>query len=116
MKLLVVVDKLLTGFDAPPCTWLYATMSAQLQEIIERRKAQAMEYEEYLERIAELAQRVAAGQPQDTPAALDTPGKRALYNNLKPASRRPAAATTIDEEPEVYVASGSAALDRTQDR
>src|SRR5258705_12212039 len=23
MKLLVVVDKLLTGFDAPPCTYLY---------------------------------------------------------------------------------------------
>ena len=23
MKLLIVVDKLLTGFDAPPCTYLY---------------------------------------------------------------------------------------------
>jgi type I restriction enzyme, R subunit len=89
----------------------YATMSAQLQEIIELRKAQAIAYEEYLQRIADLAQRVTAGQPPDTPAALDTPGKRALYNNLKPSSRGPAAATTIDEEPEVYVASGGAALD-----
>jgi len=23
MKLFIVVDKLLTGFDAPPCTYLY---------------------------------------------------------------------------------------------
>ena len=23
MKILIVVDKLLTGFDAPPCTYLY---------------------------------------------------------------------------------------------
>jgi len=89
----------------------YATMSAQLQEIIELRKAKAIEYEEYLKRIAALAQRVAAGQPPDTPAALDTPGKRALYNNLKPSSRGPAAAATIDEEPEAYVVSGGSALD-----
>jgi type I restriction enzyme R subunit len=27
MKLLVVVDKLLTGFDAPPCTYLYIDKS-----------------------------------------------------------------------------------------
>jgi type I restriction enzyme, R subunit len=29
MKLLVVVDKLLTGFDAPPCTYLYIDKSIQ---------------------------------------------------------------------------------------
>ena len=29
MKLLVVVDKLLTGFDAPPCTYLYIDKSMQ---------------------------------------------------------------------------------------
>ncbi len=29
MKLLVVVDKLLTGFDAPPCTYLYIDRSMQ---------------------------------------------------------------------------------------
>ncbi|WP_165053640.1 type I restriction endonuclease subunit R, partial [Methylocystis sp. MJC1] len=31
MKLLVVVDKLLTGFDAPPCTYLYIDKSMQDQ-------------------------------------------------------------------------------------
>ena len=29
MKLLIVVDKLLTGFDAPPCTFLYIDKSMQ---------------------------------------------------------------------------------------
>ena len=29
MKLLIVVDKLLTGFDAPPCTYLYIDKSMQ---------------------------------------------------------------------------------------
>jgi type I restriction enzyme, R subunit len=60
----------------------YAKMSALLDEIIAARKAKAIEYEEYLKRIAELAKRVEAGQAEDTPKALDTPGKRALYNNL----------------------------------
>jgi type I restriction enzyme R subunit len=60
----------------------YASMSAQLQEIIALRKAKAIEYEEYLKRIAELAARLDAGQSAQTPAELNTPAKRALYNNL----------------------------------
>jgi type I restriction enzyme R subunit len=61
----------------------YDNMSALLEEIIAARKAKAIEYEEYLKRIAELAQKVEAGKAEDTPETLDTPGKRALYNNLK---------------------------------
>lgn len=57
-------------------------MSALLDEIIAARKAKAIEYEEYLKRIAEVAKRVGAGQAADTPGGLDTPAKRALYNNL----------------------------------
>jgi type I restriction enzyme, R subunit len=64
----------------------FASMSAQLQEIIELRKARAIEYEEYLKRIAELARQVETGQPPGTPADLDTPGKRALYNKLRKAT------------------------------
>ena len=60
----------------------YDKMSALLDEIIAARKAKAIEYEEYLKRIAELAKRVEAGQAEDTPGELDTPGTRALYNNL----------------------------------
>ncbi len=60
----------------------YASMSALLDEIIAARKANAIQYEQYLKRIAELAARVQAGKADDTPEKLDTPGKRALYNNL----------------------------------
>jgi type I restriction enzyme R subunit len=60
----------------------YEKMSALLKEIIEARKAKAIEYEEYLKQIADLAKRVQAGKPDDLPVALNTPGKRALYNNL----------------------------------
>jgi type I restriction enzyme R subunit len=60
----------------------YDTMSAVLTEIIEARKAKAIDYEEYLRRIADLATTVAAGLAAETPAKLDTPGKRSLWNNL----------------------------------
>jgi type I restriction enzyme R subunit len=60
----------------------YDKMSALLDEIIAARKAKAIEYEEYLKRIADLAAKVQAGLAEGTPAKLDTPGKRALWNNL----------------------------------
>ncbi len=60
----------------------YEKMSELLDEIIAARKAKAVEYEEYLNHIAELAKRVEAGQASETPETLDTPGKRALFNNL----------------------------------
>jgi len=62
----------------------YEKMSALLDEIITARKARAIEYEEYLKRIAELAKRVEAGVAEDTPEQLKhSPALRALYNNLK---------------------------------
>ena len=62
----------------------YETMSALLDEIIAARKAKAIEYEQYLKRIAELARQVEAGQAEDTPEPLKkSPALRALYNNLK---------------------------------
>jgi len=60
----------------------YEKMSELLDEIIAARKAKAIEYEEYLKRIAELAKGVDAGQASETPETLNTPGKRALFNNL----------------------------------
>ncbi len=69
----------------------YEKMSTLLDEIITARKAKAIEYEEYLKRIAELAKRVEAGQSEETPKKLDTRGKRAIYNNLsRGASSSPA--------------------------
>jgi type I restriction enzyme R subunit len=60
----------------------YEKMSTLLDEIIAARKAKAIQYEAYLKRIAELAAKVQAGQAEDTPKTLITPGQRALYNNL----------------------------------
>lgn len=60
----------------------FEKMSALLDEIIKTRKAKALKYEEYLKEIAELVKKVVAGKADDTPVRLDTPGKRALYNNL----------------------------------
>jgi type I restriction enzyme R subunit len=57
-------------------------MSALLDEIIALRKTKAIEYEDYLKRIAELAKRVEVGHAEDTPEQINTPGLRALFNNL----------------------------------
>lgn len=57
-------------------------MSTLLDELIRQRKQNAIEYEKYLQEIAELANKVVTGQKDDMPAALDTPAKRMLYNNL----------------------------------
>ena len=60
----------------------YDKMSTLLDEIISARKAKAIEYEKYLKQIAELVKKVDAGQAEDTPKQLNTPGRRALYNLL----------------------------------
>jgi len=60
----------------------YEKMSKLLDELIAARRAKALDYEEYLKRIAELAKKVEVGIEDNTPEELDTPAKRALYNNL----------------------------------
>jgi type I restriction enzyme R subunit len=62
----------------------YESMSTLLDEIIADRKARAIDYEKYLKRIALLVRSVEVGHAEGTPATLNTPGKRALYRNLKP--------------------------------
>ena len=60
----------------------FEEMSKLLAEIIKERKANAMSYKEYLQKIAELAKQVNAGKREETPEVLKTPAQRALYNNL----------------------------------
>ncbi|EAZ83049.1 type I restriction endonuclease subunit R [Algoriphagus machipongonensis] len=60
----------------------FEKMSKLLAELIKERKANAVSYEEYLKRIADLAKQVNEGKNPDTPPKMDTSGKRALYNNL----------------------------------
>jgi len=64
----------------------YEKMSTLLDEIIAARKAKAIDYEEYLRRIAEIAVNAGKGHSDETPEQLNTKGKRALYNNLKKPS------------------------------
>ena len=61
----------------------FAKMSALLDEIIRLRKQKAIEYEDYLARIADVAKKVSAGRADDTPVQIKTAGQLALYNNLK---------------------------------
>jgi type I restriction enzyme R subunit len=61
----------------------FAKMSALLDEIIRLRKEKAIEYEDYLARIADIARKVSVGQSDDTPVVLKTKGQLALYNNLR---------------------------------
>ena len=81
----------------------YETMSELLDEVIKLRKANAISYEEYLKRVADVAIRVQAGYSDDTPVQLrNSPALRALYSNLK---TRPApVAEESSEDPHLRLA------------
>ena len=90
----------------------YEKMSALLDEIITTRKAKAIEYEEDLQRIADVARRGEAGLAEDTPEPLkSSPARRALYNNLKRNASTPARADRVAETPGEYALSGDPALE-----
>jgi type I restriction enzyme R subunit len=67
----------------------YEKMSELLDALIERRKQNALDYEQYLAEIVALAKLVKNPETGNSyPTTLDTPAKRALYDNLgKDASR-----------------------------
>jgi len=89
----------------------YETMSALLDEIIAARKTKAIEYEQYLKRIAELAKQVDAGQAEDTPEPLKkSPALRALYNNLKKRQGAPPEADRAAETQSEYQTANDATL------
>lgn len=61
----------------------YAKMSTLLDQLIAARKAKAIEYEAYLQKIAELVKRVSTGMEENAPEELkSSPAVRALYHNL----------------------------------
>lgn len=61
----------------------FEEMSTLLNAIIKERRDNAVSYQEYLKKIAELAKRVQVGMKPDTPPALKTHAQRVLYNNLQ---------------------------------
>lgn len=58
-------------------------MSLLLQELIEARKREMIDYQEYLIRMAELTKMVNKGQQEDIPKALNSKAKVALYHLLE---------------------------------
>lgn len=60
----------------------YDRMSSLLAEIIRDRKQKAVEYAEYLKRIAELVKDVTRGKGSDVPVSLSSPAKVAFFNYL----------------------------------
>jgi len=69
--------------ETPTNPKYFEKMSVLLDEIIRERKEEARAYEEYLERIAELAKRVSdPGTDSAYPPTMKTSAQRALYDNL----------------------------------
>jgi type I restriction enzyme, R subunit len=61
----------------------YEKMSELLDALIEQRKTEASDYQEYLEKIVALTKKVKNPTAGETyPNKLDTAAKRALYDNL----------------------------------
>jgi type I restriction enzyme R subunit len=61
----------------------YDKMSELLDALIAQRKKEALDYQKYLERITDLAKKVTnPAMGEVYPKELDTPGKRALFDNL----------------------------------
>jgi len=69
-------------------------MSTLLAAIIKERKDNAISYEEYLNRIANLVKQVSEGRSEDTPDVIKTFAQKAIYNNL---GKNPELALKIDK-------------------
>jgi len=69
--------------EAPINPKYYEKMSALLDELLEQRRRNALSYKKYLEELASLAQQVhSPGAASSYPASVDSPARRALYDNL----------------------------------
>jgi len=60
----------------------FEEMSKLLNELIKERKTNAVNYEEYLKRIAKLSNKVNSLLREDLPPQLKTKAQQSLYNNL----------------------------------
>jgi len=73
----------------------YEKMSELLDALIEQRRREAMDYQEYLRKIVELTKKVKSPEVGgEYPVTMNTPGKRALYDNL---DKNEALALVIDD-------------------
>ena len=82
----------------------YEKMSAVLDALIRQRKEEAIEYEAYLKKVIELAEKLRRGEGGESyPATIKTPALRAVYDNLpevvleRAVAEPDTAANTLDE-------------------
>ena len=61
----------------------YEKMSELLDALINQRKQEAIDYKVYLEKIVALTKRVSRPDSERYPPAINSPARRALYDNLK---------------------------------
>lgn len=80
--------------ESPVDPAYYAKMSTLLDALIEQRRQQALDYQQYLAQVAYLAQQVTNPRQQTAcPPTLDAPARQTLYNNLDQDERL---ALTVD--------------------
>ena len=75
------VRKLITD-ESPINPKYYEKMSELLDTLIKERRAQALGYREYLKKIVELTRRIKNPSETRYPESVNSPAKRALYDNL----------------------------------
>lgn len=82
--------------ESPVNPKYYEQMSELLDALVEQRKAEALDYADYLAKIVELAKQASAPETSGSyPARINSPAKRALYDNL---DQEEALAIAIDDD------------------
>lgn len=68
--------------DSPFNPAYYGKLSIILQELIDKRKKEMLDYEEYMKELIELVKKARGKSSNSYPESIKTPGMRALYDNL----------------------------------
>lgn len=68
--------------DSPFNPAYYGKLSIILQELIDKRKKEMLDYEEYMKELIELVKKAKGKTANSYPESIKTPGMRALYDNL----------------------------------
>lgn len=68
--------------DSPFNPAYYGKLSIILQELIDKRKKEMLDYEEYMKELIELVKKARGKSANSYPECIKTPGMRALYDNL----------------------------------
>lgn len=68
--------------DSPFNPAYYGKLSIILQELIDKRKKEMLDYEEYMKELIELVKKARGKSVNSYPESIKTPGMRALYDNL----------------------------------